>query len=167
MRGRRRMSRAFSASDGFGGHEPRALPWAGMNQAFGLGVAHPIPPATIGSRSQESVYGLIHRKLPMALRSQLATNSILHPGPAHSRKSPPTTTATAPSSARLIPSWCLGGCCRLGLAVENVSRLRKPGEPTQTIGLVADGRFPATPHEGFVQNVCRLRVPPNPRSAAA
>ena len=30
------MSRAFSASDGFGGHEPRALPWAGMNDAFGV-----------------------------------------------------------------------------------------------------------------------------------
>jgi hypothetical protein len=31
-----RMSRAFSAPDSFWDHEPRALPWAGMNDAFGV-----------------------------------------------------------------------------------------------------------------------------------
>jgi len=31
-----RMSRAFSAPDGFWGDEPRALPWAGMNDALGV-----------------------------------------------------------------------------------------------------------------------------------
>jgi len=30
------MTRAFSAQYGFGGREPRALPWAGMNDAFGV-----------------------------------------------------------------------------------------------------------------------------------
>ena len=33
-----RMSRAFSAPDGFWGHEPRALPWAGMSDAFGVSI---------------------------------------------------------------------------------------------------------------------------------
>ena len=35
---RMRMSRAFSAPDGFWGREPRALPWAGMNDAFGVSI---------------------------------------------------------------------------------------------------------------------------------
>ena len=34
-----RMSRAFSAPDGFWDHEPRALPWAGMNDALGVSNA--------------------------------------------------------------------------------------------------------------------------------
>ena len=33
-----RMSRAFSAPDGFWGHEPRALPWADMSDALGVSI---------------------------------------------------------------------------------------------------------------------------------
>jgi len=33
-----RMSRAFSAPDGSWGHEPRALPWAGMSDALGVSI---------------------------------------------------------------------------------------------------------------------------------
>ena len=33
-----RMNRAFSAPGGFWGHDPRALPWAGMNDAFGVSI---------------------------------------------------------------------------------------------------------------------------------
>ena len=36
-----RMSRAFSAPDGFWGHEPRALPWAGMNDTLGVPIWRP------------------------------------------------------------------------------------------------------------------------------
>jgi hypothetical protein len=34
------MNDAFGVSipDGFGGHEPRALPWAGMSDAFGVSI---------------------------------------------------------------------------------------------------------------------------------
>jgi hypothetical protein len=36
------MTRAFSAQYGFGGHEPRALPWAGMSDAFGVSQRPPM-----------------------------------------------------------------------------------------------------------------------------
>src|SRR6266705_409088 len=42
------MNRAFSAPNGLGGDEPRALPWAGMKDAFGVpitpGITDPIHP---------------------------------------------------------------------------------------------------------------------------
>src|ERR1035437_8363329 len=44
---------------GFLADEPRALPWAGMNQAFGVGAARPAPRATVRSRSGRGIYGLL------------------------------------------------------------------------------------------------------------
>ena len=39
------MNRAFSA-DGFWADEPRALPWAGMNDALGVSHMSRLPPCT-------------------------------------------------------------------------------------------------------------------------
>ena len=36
------MSQAFSLQNSVFGHEPKALPWAGMNQAVGLRIRPPI-----------------------------------------------------------------------------------------------------------------------------
>ena len=55
------MSRAFSARNDLWGDVPRALPWAGMNQAFGLKTS--VGRAPSGSSAWRQAWGGRHSVL--------------------------------------------------------------------------------------------------------
>ncbi len=72
------MKRAFSALRYFCGHEPRALPWAGMRDAFGVTSTCSLP--SYGPCRSTSPLWSAPRKNPLAVRFFCSTTPLMEIG---------------------------------------------------------------------------------------